>query len=371
MKPTKYSEDVRVLNDKLHSKRRLNTIQEVFKTHDLKKAVLYHFILSGSQSKAVYQATMKALIRHIRTKCRAEYMNAYEVGEEKGGLHCHMFIIIETAEHFPSDLLDVSQGEWISRRIKRTGLSIRIEPPKNHMHGGAMFAKMNTPEKLENCVNWCTYQLKQRSKEGVPGRETYSGSEFVSNIAKRESKRQKHRDALTKSSKPAKIESQQPSLPTAVLPAAEEANTQSKEETQNERCVQAQTSASSETSSYGTSESPACNPVHASSEAVAQAGHCSRIEEADIKSSPGIETQSYSDSRATAPLGRAEMTLTAAQKYVGSIYEQAVDLALDLDAMRRLLLDRRIKRTPLQIENDLENVYGFYRYAASHHQRQQ
>lgn len=213
MKPNN-TEDVRVLNDGLHSKRRLNTIQQVFKTHDLKDAVLYHIILSGSQDKAVYQATMKALIRHIRTKCRAEYMNAYEVGEEKGGLHSHMFVIIETSEHFPSDLLDVREGGWIARRVKRKAkeakeagldktLSIRIEPPKNRMHGGAMFARMNTPAKLENCINWATYQLKPRSKEGVPGRETYSGSEFISNIAKREAKRQKYRDALTKSSKPA------------------------------------------------------------------------------------------------------------------------------------------------------------------------
>ena len=196
------AEDVRVLNDGLHSKRRLNTIQQVFKTHDLKNAVLYHIILSGSQDKAVYQATMKALMRHIRTKCRAEYMNAYEVGEEKGGLHCHMFVIIETAKHFPSDLLDVREGQWIARRIKHKtkGHSIRIEPPKNAMHGGAMFARMNTPAKLENCINWATYQLKPRSKDGVPGRETYSGSEFVSNIEKREAQRQKHRDALTKSS---------------------------------------------------------------------------------------------------------------------------------------------------------------------------
>jgi hypothetical protein len=177
----------------------------VFKTHDLKNAVLYHIILSGSQDKAVYQATMKALMRHIRTKCRAEYMNAYEVGEEKGGLHCHMFVIIETAKHFPSDLLDVREGQWIARRIKHKtmGHSIRIEPPKNAMHGGAMFARMNTPAKLENCINWATYQLKPRSKDGVPGRETYSGSEFVSNIEKREAQRQKHRDALTKSSPPA------------------------------------------------------------------------------------------------------------------------------------------------------------------------
>jgi len=212
----KYTNDVLAGNGNggLHSTRRLNTLNQFFTTHDLKQAVLYQFILSGS-TKDEYQATMKAIIRHVRTKCRAEYIGAYEVGDEKGGLHAHAFVIIETAKHFPSDLLDVSEGQWIARRVKRKAkeakeagapqsLSIRIEPPKNPMHGGAMFARMNTPEKLADAMKWASYCLKVRSKDDVPGRETYFGSEFASNIAKREAQRQKHRDALTKSTnKPA------------------------------------------------------------------------------------------------------------------------------------------------------------------------
>jgi hypothetical protein len=197
MKP-KQTEDVRVLNDGLHSKRTQNAIRKLFTTYDLKNAVLYQFIVSGSQDREEYQASIKALMRHIRTKCRAEYIGAYEVGEEKNGLHTHTFVIIETVKHFPSDLLSVAAGGFIARRIKRTGLSVRIEPPKNRMHGGAMFARMDTPAKLENCINWAGYILKPRSKDDVPGRETYFGSEFTSNIAKREAQRQKHRDALLK-----------------------------------------------------------------------------------------------------------------------------------------------------------------------------
>jgi hypothetical protein len=209
MKPN-HTDDVRVQNEGLHSKRQLDTIQQLFTTHDLRDAVVYHFTLTGKQEKSYYQATLKALIKHIRTKCRAEYIGAYEVGEEKNGLHAHAFVIIETSEHSPADLLDVREGGWIARRIKNKnrGHSIRIEPPKNRMHGGAMFARMNTPAKLENCINWCSYTVKARSKEGVQGRETYFGSEFASNIAKREAQRQKHRDALTKSTKklPATLE---------------------------------------------------------------------------------------------------------------------------------------------------------------------
>lgn len=253
-------------NGGLHSTRKLNTVQQFFNTHDLKKAILYQFILSGSD-RTEYQATLKALMRHIRTKCRAEYIGAYEVGEEKGGIHAHAFVLVETAKHFPSDLLDVSEGQFIARRIKRRKLSIRIEPPKNPMHGGAMFAKMNTPAKLADCLKWATYFLKVRSKEDVTDRETYFGSEFLSNIAKREAKRQKYRDALTKSS----------------------------------------------------------------------------------KSTP-----------------EKEATMTPAERYVATRYEEAVAQQLDVEAIRLFLLSEGIPRTPGQVVYDLDERFGFYGYAASH-----
>lgn len=262
-------------NGGLHSARKLGTLRQFMTTHDLKKALLYQFILSGS-TKAEYQATMKALIRHIRTKCRAEYIGGYEVGDEKGGIHAHAFVLIESAHHFPSDLLDVREGQWIARRIKRKAkakadkadksLSIRIEPPKNRMHGGEMYARMNTPEKLADCIKWSSYFLKVRSKADVPGRETYFGSEFASNIAKRETQRQTHRDALT--------------------------------------------------------------------------------------------------IRRPTPAPTKEEPMTPAQIYVATHYEAAVDLGLDLDALRLHLLSRGIKRTPAQVLHELDEVYGFHGYAS-------
>lgn len=202
MKP-KHTEDVRVLNDGLYSRRALSAVGQLFTTHDLKEAVLYQIIMSGSQDKPVYQAAMKDLMRHIRTKCRAEYIGAYEVGEEKAGLHIHAFVLIETLKHFPSDLLSVKEGQHLARLRKRKGISIRIEPPKNAMHGGQMFARLDTPAKLENCINWASYILKPRSKGEVPGRETFFGSTLKANVTKRETQRQKHRSALLKV-KPAK-----------------------------------------------------------------------------------------------------------------------------------------------------------------------
>lgn len=58
--------------------------------------------------------------------------------------------------------------------------------------------------------------------------------------------------------------------------------------------------------------------------------------------------------------------MTPAARYIASKYEKAVDLGLDLEAMRRYLLERGIKRTPAAVVYDLDERYGFHGYAASH-----
>lgn len=199
-----YSNNILAKNGGLHSRRALKTVRQAMTTHKFKKPILYQIILSGKPTKADYQATIKRLIEHIRTKCKAEYIGAYEVGDEKGGLHAHAFVIVETLDHFPgNDVLNVSAGYFIARRIARTGMSIKIAPPQNTMHDGAMFARMDTPAKLANCIDWATYTLKLRSKDAVPGREIYFGSCHAANARKREAVRQKYRDAVLKSSRPA------------------------------------------------------------------------------------------------------------------------------------------------------------------------
>lgn len=305
MQDTKYTNAILAhkKNGGIHSIRQLKSVQTMLTTHDLKKAVMYQFILSGS-TKDEYQATIKALVRHIRTKCKAEYLGAYEVGDEKGGLHCHCYVIIETLHHYPADLLDVSEGEFIARRIKRKAkqakeagldksLSIRIEAPKGRMHGGAMFAKMDTPAKLADCIAWCSYHVKPRSKAGVESRETYFASEFVSNTGKREARRQRHRDALTKSSRPA---------------------------------------TATEASPFPLVGSPTGRAEHTTKE------------------------------------GESSMTtLTAAAfKYVGGLYETAVDAGMHLAEIQEHLRAHGINKSLWQVRNDLNNVFGFPSYADAH-----
>lgn len=58
--------------------------------------------------------------------------------------------------------------------------------------------------------------------------------------------------------------------------------------------------------------------------------------------------------------------MTPAARYIAAQYETGVDAQLDLDAMRRFLLTRGLKRSPAQVVHELDNVFCFTGYAASH-----
>lgn len=177
-------------NGGLDSARALATAHDILLNHDLKQPVLYHLVLTGSQSIADYQATIKSLIRRLRSRCRTEYFGAYEVAVDKGGLHAHCFVLIETSKKPPFGLLCVKDGKYLHKLALRHGLNrIHISKPKNRIHGGQFFAKPVGDELLADCLKWATYEFKSRSKEGVQSRETYFNSEFKSNKAKRQAKK--------------------------------------------------------------------------------------------------------------------------------------------------------------------------------------
>lgn len=384
MTSKKYSNAILDKNGGLHSRRALKSVQQAMTTHGLKKPILYQIIMSGKSTKGEYQATIKRLIEHIRTKCKAEYVGAYEVGTEKGGLHCHMFVIVETLHHFPgNDVLNVSAGNFIARRIKRTGMSIKIAPPQNTMHDGQMFARMNTPAKLANCIDWATYILKVRSKDAVPGRETYFNSCHAANARKREAKRQKYRDALEKSSVLAAttfnpIQDKTPSHPvdcsTGKAHSLTEKETQHEGSTTEGNCPESSSEGEADSTSQGHSgpyTGPSSNPELGSSRSRMRVPAPSASGPTGQAIWPG-----QAHGGAAGPAGEADLPithspggstmLTSAQKYIASRYEKAVDLGLDLEAMRRYLLERGIKRTPAAVVFDLDERYRFHGYAASH-----
>ncbi len=58
--------------------------------------------------------------------------------------------------------------------------------------------------------------------------------------------------------------------------------------------------------------------------------------------------------------------LTAAEMYVGGLYEHCVDHDFDVTAIRLHLASRGVLRTPAQVVDDLDHVFAFSNYAATH-----
>ena len=183
-------------NGGIDSARALSTAHHILSSHDLCQPVLYHIVLTGSQDIATYQAVIKSLIRRLRSKCRTEYFGAYEMADNKG-LHAHCFILIETSKKTPYKILDVNDGEYLHKLALRHKLEdkdgtkkrIHVSKPKNRMHQGQFFARPVGEELLADCMKWCSYEYKKRSKEGVQSRETYFNSEFKSNTTKRKAEK--------------------------------------------------------------------------------------------------------------------------------------------------------------------------------------
>lgn len=186
MTRNKMSNPILDANGGLDSKRALRTAHNILLNHDLQRPILYHLVITGGDIKT-YQAVIQKLIRRIRTKCRAEYFGAYEVAENRGGAHAHVFILIETRYNQPFKFLDIREGGYLLKIKKAHGLKfpIHVSKPKNAMHRGQMFAVPEGDDLLADCLKWCAYEYKSRSKEGVERREVYFNSEFESNKAKR------------------------------------------------------------------------------------------------------------------------------------------------------------------------------------------
>jgi hypothetical protein len=179
-------------NGGLDSARALNKAREILRFHDLRQPVLYHVVITGSESVATYQATIKALVRRLRNYgCRTEYFGAFE-NQPLKGMHAHCFLLIETSKKTPGKIMNIGDDEYLHKLVRSKPVlklndgkplnRVHIAKPKNPMHGGDFFARP-VGDKLANCLEWVTYIFKMRSKQGVDRRETYFNSEFTANKA--------------------------------------------------------------------------------------------------------------------------------------------------------------------------------------------
>lgn len=325
----------------------LDSVKAIKKAQDIvlycadtyEEAHMYSLVIVGSQSVADYRWAYNTLADKLRDfGFDIEFFGALEHAEDKGGLHCHVYYIIECVHANPAGVKRVSatgntkvvkimsteSDSWLKKTLAKRGMSFHISEPQNEVHRTRtgtmpMYARPTLRGgRLADCLVWSSYPYKVRSKAGAKAktREIYFFSEFEANKAKRELKGNEIETVAT-----------------------------------------AQSEAS-------TSQSPASS----TSEAMVCTGQpANGSEEAGSQGSPSPER--YGSSRASPDYEDSEMKLTPAQRYVGMLYERAVDLGLDVDAVRRYLLEHGVVRTPGQVAYELEHIFCFYGYATSHQPR--
>lgn len=357
MRTSKYSTAITNCekNQGLHSVKAIRKAQDIVLhcADTYAEAHMYHTVIVGSQSVADYRWAYNSLVDKLRDfGFQVEFFGALEMAEDKGGLHCHIFLIIECAHANPAGvkrtsktgntkvvkIMSTEKDSWLKKTLAKRGMTFHFSEPKNEIHRtrtGKMPMHARPTLKggrLADCLQWSSYPYKVRSKENVPSREIYFFSTFDANKAKqRNSTKEETNEEQFETTPDASSEAYSPAGPHA----------------------------SQRISSTDDGYSGDKALVHAG-----QSAHGNEEARSEIKAS--TEAQRYSDGRASPYYERTEVMLTASQKFLASLYEQAVDQGLDVDAMRKYLLERGVKRTPLQLEDELENVYGFYGYPASH-----
>jgi hypothetical protein len=336
-------------NGGLHSRRALKKIEERLQNHGMKKAILVHFVLTGSQIVQTYRDAYNEIAEELRSHgCTTEFFGCLEMDEIKG-LHAHIYYLIETLKKFPKPILNVNDGEFLHNLSIKYGINRpHIAKPENPIHYSngkkQFFARPTAGEKLDDCLQRIAYLYKNRSKEGVPCREIYFNSEFNANVAKRQAKRKTN-----------------PYLLAAALPAAAEvAPIALTKETKDETRTTAEQEGSQPVSASEKDSST-------SAEAVVCAGQCaSASKEAPSQQEASPSTKRDSGNGISPNYEGPQMILTAAQKYLASLYERCIDADMDTDEIRRYLLAKGVVRTPGQVAWELEHVFAFTGYADNH-----
>ena len=211
-------------NGGLHHPRALKKAHEILLKHGYKNPILLHFVLSGSQSVEVYRDTYKEIAEHFRNhRFPVEYFGCLDATHE-GGLHAHIFFIVETVKRFPWNTLNANDGEFLHKLANRRRINrIHISKPKNKVHRPTpwepvFFARPVAKDgKLEDCMQWITDEYKNKSKEGIPGEEIYFFSEFKANTAKPAAKKKPVPVASSPSSEAAETDSVNVVFPSPIV----------------------------------------------------------------------------------------------------------------------------------------------------------
>ena len=209
MRVSKYSTAVTNCekNQGLHSAKAIKKAQDIvlYCADTYAEAHMYHMVVVGSQSVADYRWAYNTLADKMRDfGFKVEFFGALEYEEEKGGLHAHIFFIIECVNANPAGvkrtsksgntkvvkIMSTEKDSWLKKTLAKRGMSFHFAEPKNEVHrtkSGNMplYARPTLKGgRLADCLIWSSYPFKVRSKASVPSREIYFFSEFDANKKK-------------------------------------------------------------------------------------------------------------------------------------------------------------------------------------------
>jgi REP element-mobilizing transposase RayT len=312
--------------------------KDMIRNNDYQMPRLYHLVFTGSSNPQVYLESLNAICEELRrNNIACKWKSAFEVDEAKG-LHRHVMLLVESKYAKADYHIRYAEDGWLTLLLKEYGLKFHISQPKNRIHRTKLGKAQNyayitkTGPKLEDALIWCSYLYKVRSKDKSMKTIYHSSRERT----------------------------KKPLSPIAAPLAAEE--TKHIDERTNESDVATE----SETVPFGSTADPEGTSSTSRKSLVDARQSAHGSEEARGETSTSADNERDSASRASPYYERPLMTLTAAQKYLATLYEQAIDLDLDTDKIRRYLLDKGIRKTPYQVADDLDNIFQFTGYSASH-----
>jgi len=286
-----------------------------------KKPRLYHLCFEG-QTHKVQMKMLNGLVQIAdRAGINLEWFACREVADRTKKAHIHAFMVIDAYGINPYSVFNQFDDGQVAELCAKHGVNFSIFSPKDDLgiHGNTDYMTLpyqgkgnkqtaRGTERLKDALRWLSYAYKARSK---PTDDEADGQIFPASRPNR------------KRSIP---------LPSAALPAEKEEATA--EAIQNDSKPLQDDNKHSEWVGIEITPEPHQSPFN--------------------------EPERGSNNKGD------DMKLTTAQNYLATLYENAVDADMDIDAMRLYLLEQGVKRSPAQVVDELENVFGFLGYASRH-----
>lgn len=353
-----------------------------------REARLYHLCFEG-KTHPEHMKMLHALRQMtVRAGMQCEWFAAREVADGTKADHLHVFMLIDAHDNNVWKVFNQFDDGQVGQLCGDKGIKFAIFSPKDfqgiHGRNNYMALPYQGPgnretalgrKRLADALVWLTYLYKARSKPQDDKKwQIFPASRPTRKAAPAAAQEVLDAPAVTNPS------------PWSV-PDWKGNHTLTEKETQHEgsttegNCPESSSQGEADSTSQGhtstSTESPASG-LYSSPSSPILVGFRSWTR-VPAPSASGPSTEAIRSERthggATGPAGEADLPitdnpggtmLTAAEKYIAGKYEEAVDLQLDLEAMRRYLLTRGIRHTPAQVVHQLDNVLCFIGYAARH-----